>query len=304
MIYDASESITNYLRAIAPAALMTWDVPFATDDEGSKKPLTLHLCLCDMRESVEQRLSGFRRQPAENEATVKIKKPPVRLNLSYIIMVSGGGVMEQQKTLSSILAHFLGQSVVPANYLVGQCKEGENTLLPLSTAQPCHPFLEAGAALWRTTGGDIRPFVAITTQVLIEPLDVPPTPLVREATLKIGSGNDAQRIKQPVTVGVTRVAAMGRLTEQTEIKGQVTERPLENVQVWAEDEKGVRFPLASGRSDPQGFWALFCLPAGKARLHFERRGYEPEVVEIKILAEGQTHLLMPTDLRMKKQGPI
>ena len=287
MIADVDETLAKLLGAemsktpgcpIADRGQITFVPPAVAEGVSGGKP-RLNVYLHDVRENRGVRESGFRltRKPGEN--TVGVRRPPISLDLSYLVTAyAGDDSAAEHRLLSDALTVLLRFEDVPPDYLTGALEEQGITV---SVAQPEHPGNADPPALWQALGGRMRTALSVVVTARYNPYETKWTRVVRELTVGVGVGTPPHGPLRPLDLSSTRVGAAGVVLDQAE------DHPLLGVTVSADGWDD------TAATDPRGFFFLLNLPPGPRTLRFRRTGYHPQEIQTVVPAPGHPEDLEP-----------
>jgi hypothetical protein len=142
-------------------------ISFTTPDDGSieGKP-AINLFLYDVRENMELRRSEW--PIARGNGTAIKKRPPVRVDCSYLITVwpqSPTDVKEEHKLLGEVMKVLLRYPKLPAEVLQGNLK-GQEPPLQTSTLRPSQ--LQSMGEFWQAMGGKPKAALNYTVTTSVE----------------------------------------------------------------------------------------------------------------------------------------
>jgi hypothetical protein len=226
--------------------------------------------------------------------SVGLRRPPVRLNLSYIVTVYGAkpdDTREEHQLLTDVLGVFLRHPTVPLAYLTPALADDAETRkhgLPLSIVQPEHAAHAEPSALWQALGGRLRPALGLVALATYNPFETRWTRRVREIVLGMGegtpathAGNPAGVPRRPLEESRVAVSAAGVVTTED---GQ---SPLVRARVYVLDEHRQNVPGATVHSDERGFWALLNLAPGTYTLCVEATARTPSEQTVQVPPAGR-----------------
>jgi hypothetical protein len=290
MIQDVDETLRRLLvgelsklpeTLISDPSQITFDPPSVAEGASNAKP-RLNLYLHDVRENLQMRDDSWALVRKQKEGIAGRKRPPVRLDLSYIITAYAGGDAAKEHTmLSDALAVFLRAPFAPVECLAGSLQgRGPESVL-VQVVQPDDVAHSDPHNLWRVLGGHIRPAITVVVTTEFDPFETKWTRVVREAVLGIGQGVPPDGPRRPLDVSSIRVSAAGVTTSSDGQKPM----PGVSISVVGREERAT--------SDSRGFWYILDLPPGVKKLRFEKRGYRPVEVETVCPPPGRPDQLEP-----------
>ncbi|HZP82865.1 MAG TPA: Pvc16 family protein [Chthonomonadaceae bacterium] len=266
---------------------VTFDSPVIVE-QAQDGEARVNLYLFSVRENREMRDEGFRRKPMNRqEQTVGVQRPPVRMDLSYLVSAHAGeDPATEHRLLSHVLSVLLRFEAIPAPLLTGALEGlGANAVL-LSVAQPDQA--SDPASLWQALGGKMRPALIL---VVTAPFDVHRTEwtkVAREAVLALVQGSLNQEAGRPIGLSRVQASVAGIVLDQQ------TEQPQEGVLVQAEG-------YGEGtRTDDTGFFCLLNLPPGEQTLQFKKRGYRVLETRVTVQASGRLDEIEPMVIALRR----
>ncbi len=290
MIQDVDETLRRLLAgemaklpgtSITAPSQITFDAPATAEGAADQTP-RVNLYLHDVRENLQLRDDSWALVRKQREGIAGRKRPPVRLDLSYIVTAyAGGDSPKEHAILSDCLAVFLRAPFAPEDCLVGSLEgRGPESVL-IQVVQPDDVAHTDPHNLWRVLGGHIRPAITVVVTTEFDPFETKWTRVVREAVLGLGQGVPPRGPQRPLEMGGVRVSAAGIVTSSD---GQ---KPIPGVAVSVPGRE------ERATSDSRGFWYILDLPPGPRKLRFEMRGYRTADVETVSPPPGRPDQLEP-----------
>lgn len=290
MIQDVDETLRRLLvnelakipdSLVTEPSQITFESPAAAETATGAKP-RLNLYLHDVRENLQMRDDSWALVRKPKEGAAGRKRPPVRLDLSYIITAyAGGDSAKEHALLSDALAVFLRAPFAPEDCLANSLEgRGPESVL-IQVVQPDDVAHSDPHNLWRVLGGHLRPSVTVVVTTEFDPFETKWTRVVREAVLGIGLGVPPDGPQRPLDVRSVRVSAAGVVTSADGQKPL----PAVTVSVVGREERAI--------SDSRGFWHILDLPPGPRKLVFDKRGFRPAEVETVCPPPGRPDQLEP-----------
>ncbi len=290
MIQDVDETLKRLLAgeiSKLPGALITtpkqitFDPPAVAEAASEKSP-RLNLYLHDVRENLQLRDDSWALVRKQKEGIAGRKRPPVRLDLSYIVTAyAEGDAQKEHALLSDCLAVLLRAPFAPEDCLVGSLEGRGPEGVLIRVVQPDDVAHSDQHNLWRVLGGHIRPAITVVVTTEFDPFETKWTRVVREAVLGLGQGVPPHGPQRPLEMGGVRVSAAGITTSSD---GQ---KPIPGVAVSVQGRE------ERATSDSRGFWYILDLPPGPRKLSFEKRGYRTAEVETVCPPPGRPDQLEP-----------
>jgi hypothetical protein len=266
---------------VSDASQVTFDPPAVAEAGSATKP-RLNLYLHDVRENLQMRDDSWALVRKSKEGVAGRKRPPVRLDLSYIVTAYADGDSEKEHTLlSDALAVFLRAPFAPEDCLVNSLQGRGPEAVLIQVVQPDDVAHADAHNLWRVLGGHLRPAITVVVTMEFDPFETKWTRVVREAVLGIGQGVPPRGPQRPLDISSVRVSAAGIVTtadRQHPIPGAV-------VTVAGRDERAT--------TDTRGFWFILDLPPGARKLTFSKRGYRSAQLDTICPPPGRPDQLEP-----------
>jgi Pvc16 N-terminal domain/Carboxypeptidase regulatory-like domain len=217
MIRDLSETLRAILDDPALAAefkeLAAAQVVFDRPSESfNPAQTTIDLFLYDMRENIELRSN----EPVieRNNGTATIHRPPLRVACSYLITawpVGGTDLpLQEHRLLSQALEVLSRYPMIPAPFLIGKLI-GQAPPLPMMASQA--DGLKNPAEFWTAIGNKLRPSLAVTVTISMQPFAPVTAKVVTEAEIRVGerTAPDKNAIASATLVDAFRIG--GRVTD-------------------------------------------------------------------------------------------
>lgn len=185
MISDLDETLKKLLTERAgldPAAVaITFDTPSRDWSGGLAKP-TVNLYLYDIRENRELREADW--WVDRENGKVNKRRPPVRVDLSYMITAWTRAVEDEHRLLWRVLATLLRQETIPEELLQGELVR---QIYPLRTkvAQP-DGALSNPADFWTALENLLKPSINYVVTVALDMDVVSTAPLVFTKVARVG----------------------------------------------------------------------------------------------------------------------
>ncbi len=296
MIQDVDETLSALLSAelsrvpgcgITDRGQITFDPPGVAEGAAADS-MRLNLYLHDVRENRSVRESGLRLTRKPGEDTVGVRRPPVNLDLSYLVTAyAGGDAAGEHRLLSEALGVLLRFQDVPGEYLRGVLEEQGVTL---AVAQPDHLASADPPALWQALGGRMRTALSLVVTAQFNPYETRWTKVVREMVIGVGLGTPPHGPQRPLDVSSIRVSVAGVVLDQG------AEAPLPGARVAVEGCPG------EATTDAGGFFSLLNLPPGPHTLRVSRAGYRSREAQVVAPAPGHPEQLEPCVITLHPLG--
>jgi hypothetical protein len=167
MIADLDETLKQLLikeGGLDPAEVdISFDMPDREWSSKVSKP-TVNLYLYDVHEKTELRRNDWQIEHANGRATKR--KPPPRVDLSYLITVWTNDIADQHRLLGHLLAVLFRHKEYPEGVLQGKMKSVE---WPIHTmvAQP-DGVLRNSADFWSALDNQLKPSISYVVTVPVE----------------------------------------------------------------------------------------------------------------------------------------
>jgi hypothetical protein len=189
MISDLDEAIKQLLIKKGGLDPTEVDICFEMPDRewsaSISKP-TINVYLYDIQENHELRNNEWTAGRNNNGMATK-RKPPVRVDLSYLITVWTNDVTDQHRLLGHLLATLFRYHELPEELLQGSLREVQWPI-KASTAQP-DGVLRNSADFWSALDNQLKPSINYVVTIPVD-LDVTLTaPVVKTKTLEFKGSN-------------------------------------------------------------------------------------------------------------------
>ncbi len=186
MISDLDETIKKLLTRDLPIKNGEVEISFETPNRewaaGRVKP-TINLYLYQIAENLKLRQTDWKVKRNDGQATKR--RPPKRINVTYMITAWAGDVEDEHRLLWRTLAVLSKHHTLPDDLLQGDLKDAE---VAIKATFPPEDEILNPTDLWNVLSNDIRP--AIHYRVVL-PLDVFRRftgPLVLKKIIKVEQG--------------------------------------------------------------------------------------------------------------------
>jgi hypothetical protein len=210
MINDVDETLKQLLVQKVPLDPAEIDINFDMPDRewsASVSKPTVNLYLYDIRENQQLRNNEWIMD--RSSGTAVMRKPPLRIDLSYLVTVWTNDTADQHRLLGHLLATLSRYRELPAESLQGTLKETQSPILAFA-AQPSAINMNA-ADFWGALENQLR---ASINWVLTVPVDVDlkfTSPLVKTTVLEFGQKDGVPADQSVLVSGV--VHAKGKPEE-------------------------------------------------------------------------------------------
>ena len=190
MIRDLSQTLRSLLtQPGVPAELAAAQIVFdRPTDQFNPTQATVDLFLYDLRENLELRNNEPTLERQNGQVT--IRRPPLRVDCSYLVTAWSGGVsgdelaLQEHRLLSQVLQVFSRYSTIPNQFLQGSLANQEPPL-PMVTARA--NGLKEPAEFWTSLGTQLRASIGVTVTIAMEYLVQPEVaPIVITRDLHLG----------------------------------------------------------------------------------------------------------------------
>jgi hypothetical protein len=170
MIHHLHESLKKLL--VREVALVKGNIFFGAPDVGPGDQLAVNLFLYDIRENRELRSTEW--QVERQGSAVTKKRPPVRVDCSYLITAYSGDPESEYQILSQVMEVLLRYPTLPATLLVDDLR-GQVLPLPVGVLQPGR--LQSVGEFWQALGGKPKAVLHYTVTLSVDaqtPVDMGP----------------------------------------------------------------------------------------------------------------------------------
>lgn len=307
MIHELDETLRQLLiqkAGLDPAEVdISFDIPTRDWSTPVTRP-TVNLYLYDIRENRQLREMFFDEEPAGN-GKVKIKRVPIRIDLSYMVTCWTSAAEDQHRLLWHVLETFFRNSPLPDEVLQGQLRQ---LIHPVRTevAQP-DGVLKNVSDFWGALENQLRPAISLVvtleldlSQVSIEPLAFAKLLRVGQRAVNrdgLGRETPADRLEPGWDALPIRLGGVVRSKE-----GQ----PVANASVRLLTARPGAAPVQFGptiQTDPTGQYLFTQVPPGLYTLVIEIPGYKPEQrqLELAVRERGEPlpEFVHEVEVRMK-----
>jgi len=201
---DLDETIRRLLVEQVPIDSAQVDVSFDTPDREWSGRLTrpaVNCFLFDVHENLEFRELDWERVASNGGSTVNIKRAPARIDATYHVTTWARVPEDEHRLLWRVLSALMRHPVLPEHMLEGSLKE-QPFPVPARAAQLENGGRPNAADLWQALDNRIRPSIAYSVTLALDPQDVITQPLVFSRHARVydldGSASESVAMR-PVT---------------------------------------------------------------------------------------------------------
>ncbi len=190
MIADLDDTLKQLLIGRCPLDPSQVDVTFDVPDREWSASLarpTINLYLYDIRENRELRETDWITERRGSEATGR-RRPPVRVNLSYLITAWTRAVEDEHRLLWLVLATLFRHPVLAEDLLLGDLRQ-QGRPLRLATAQPDGVLRDPGD-FWAALDNQLKPSISLTVTAELDLEVAIKAPPAREVAVALASMAD------------------------------------------------------------------------------------------------------------------
>ncbi|UCG25600.1 MAG: DUF4255 domain-containing protein [Chloroflexota bacterium] len=188
MIADLDQSIKQLLVSDLPIKNGEIDVKFDLPNREWSNKLTkptVNFFLYDVRENTTLRRAQY--DPVGNgnarDELARMKKAPHRIDCFYMLTSWAAEPEDEHRLLTRVLMSLFRYPVLPDHFLVGTLQEPR---FPIQTYVARHDKLTNPAEVWSALDNEMRPSIAYTTTMTLDPWIEVSGPIVRTLTLRTG----------------------------------------------------------------------------------------------------------------------
>ncbi|MFN8499780.1 MAG: Pvc16 family protein [Anaerolineae bacterium] len=187
MLNDLDETLKQLLiqkAGFAPADMdIIFDIPTRDWATQAVTRPTVNLYLFDIRENLERREMAWAAEPSTGSA-VRLKRRPVRIDLSYMITCWTTVTEDQHRLLWAVLATLFRHSPLPEDILQGSLKQLVHPVLT-HVAQP-DGVLKNVSDFWGALENQLRPAITLVVTLDLDLEEFVTAPLVFAKIVKVG----------------------------------------------------------------------------------------------------------------------
>ncbi len=170
MIHDLDNTLKELLLRELPHSLVKQEkISFATPDSDlvtKIDPPAINLFLYDVRENLELRSNEWSIERQSNGTATK-KRPPVRVDCSYLVTAWSGNAanpQDEHRLLGEVMKVLLRYPKIPAEFLQGSLK-GQEPPLRAKTLRPSQ--LQSLGEFWQAMGGKPKATLNYTVTIAV-----------------------------------------------------------------------------------------------------------------------------------------
>ena len=270
MIQDVDETLRQFLGAelasipgspIKKLEQITFEHPSIAENP-QLAPARVNLFLHDVRENLQLRESALHRTGRPGDLERGVRRPPVHLDLSYLITThSQNSPAQEHRLLTEALGVFLRNPVIPSNRYSGEYFGQPTGAIVNQAAQPDSLGKRDLVLLWQAIGSKLRASLPIVITAKYDPFESKLTRIVRELVLDFQTG--ALRGGSPDSRETKRI----RISMAGVVVNQETEEPIKEAHLRIEGSE------RSARTDANGFFSFTNLPMGACTVHIKKEGF-------------------------------
>lgn len=287
MIERIDELLTSVLRdALAKSGIPGVEVTFGPPTPRESKVPSLNLYLHAIEENTAVRETGRELARIPGGSDGAIGRPPMTVNLRYILTASGPDSSVAHRVLSDSLVALLRSPVYDLDTRPHAVQE------PVEHAQliVAQPSRDEATSLWLALGLPLQPSLNLVASVRFRPYETKVVRLVREFVVGLGQGMDQTGLQRNITTRALRVSAAGIVSDAT------TGAPLPGVRVEV-DSTG-----SATTTDTRGFFYFEGLPPGSINLRASAQGFEVASVSTTVPPPGRSDLLEAIGFELTRLG--
>ena len=192
MLADLDESIKQLLREELPIKNGEIDIKFEQPKREWSAKLTkptVNFFLYDLRENVQLRRAGMDQMTngggPPNLATMR--KAPHKVDCFYMLTAWAAEPEDEHRLMTRALMALFRNPTLPDHVLHGAIR---NPSFPINTYVARHDKLTNPAEVWSALDNEMRPSVAYSVTITLDPWTEFTGPIVRTLTLRAGQANN------------------------------------------------------------------------------------------------------------------
>ena len=273
MLHELDEVLRQLLILEIPIRNGEVDIAFDQPEREWSSRLsrpTLNLFLHDIRENLKLRASQQWLIEHNPDGTATQRRPPVRVDLHYMHTAWANEPDDEHNLLARTLMALFRQPHLPQDLLPDSLKD-QPTPIPLRVAQ--EDELRNVADVWNALDNEMRPSIALTVTLALDPYLPFTTPLVRTRELRIGQSAEPLSEQLVQEFGLDVFWTIGGIVR--------TEKSLEDVHLTLV-ERGLEVPIQI--EEGEGRFTIGKLRAGDYTLEVAADGRKPKRHKITVPA--------------------
>lgn len=246
---------------------------------------TLNLFIYDLHENNKLRMSKQWRVESNGNGTATQRRPPVRMDIHYMITAWASDAGDEHRLLARTLAVLLRLPSLPED-LLPESLQSQPVSIPLEVAQA--ETLVNATDVWSVLDNEMRPAIACIITLAVDPYLPVEDPLVRTRELRVGQAVAPTLLLPWVVATEEEPPAPGlpRLLDEQAGRDQFwtiggnlrSDRPLEDLDLTLV-ERGLCVPILPG-----GRFTIGSLQAGQYTLEVSVKGKKPRRHKITVPA--------------------
>ncbi len=271
MFHDLDEVLRQLLIREMPIKNGEVDITFdqpTREWSGRLSRPTLNFFLHDVRENIKLRQAQEWIVEQNPDGTVTQRRMPVRVDLHYMVTAWANDPADEHNLLARSLLALFRQPHLPPD-LLPEIMRNQPRPIPLRVAQ--EDELRNVADVWNALDNEMRPSIALTVTLALDPYEPFVAPLVRTRELRFGQAAEPASVQE-------LVEGQGSDVFWT-IGGTIhTDQPLEKLRLTLV-ERGLEVPIQD-----EGRFTIGRLRAGDYTLEIAVNGGEPTRHKISVPA--------------------
>lgn len=168
MFSDLDESIKQILVKegnLEPSEIeISFEIPNREWSAGISKP-TLNCYLFDIRENRELRQGGMQTDRSEANGVPHKRRPPLRLDLTYLITAWTRAVEDEHRLLWHALHTLMRFAILPPGLLQGELRDHQ---LPIYTKLVQEGVLKSPGEFWTALENQLKPSLSFVATLAVE----------------------------------------------------------------------------------------------------------------------------------------
>lgn len=244
---------------------------------------TLNLFVYDMHENSKLRASKQWLVEYNGDGTATQRRQPVRLDVHYMVTAWAADPEDEHRLLARALLVFLRLPSLPEDLLPASLRDQARSI-PIEVAQP--DALRNAPDVWSVLDNEMRPAIAVTVTLSMDPYLPITEPLVRTRELRVGQALPPETVSEDGAEGEPAAPVLQQALDERAGRDELwtiggnlrSKEPLEDVQVTLV-ERGLAVPVL-----PEGRFVIGHLRAGQYTLEVSVKGRKPRRHKIAIPA--------------------